>query len=83
MEMSAFKLLLLELSKRSLTTVGQLRDLTRDQWREIMRVSLMPASLARSSIMLLSSTSTSSTSTTPSFSNGGQATASVCIVLDD
>jgi hypothetical protein len=74
--MSAFKLLLLELSKRDLTTVGQLRDLTRDQWREIMRASILPASLARSSSQLLSSSSAIT-------SDLHTATASVCIVLDD
>jgi hypothetical protein len=51
-EMSAFKLLVLELAKRGLATVDQLCRLTRDQWREIMRASSMPVSLARSAVVL-------------------------------
>lgn len=46
MEMSSLKPLLLELIQRNLTTVGQLRQLSRDQWRDVMRASGLPASLS-------------------------------------
>ncbi len=46
MEMSSLKPLLQELIQRNLTTVGQLRELSRDQWRDVMRASGMPASLS-------------------------------------
>lgn len=46
MEMSSLKPLLLELIQRNLTTVGQLRELSRAQWRDVMRASGLPASLS-------------------------------------
>jgi hypothetical protein len=46
MEMPSLKPLLLELIQRNLTTVAKLRDLSRDQWRDVMRASGMPASLS-------------------------------------
>jgi predicted RNA-binding Zn ribbon-like protein len=67
LEMSAFKLLLLELSRRNLTTVDQVRQLSRDQWGDVMRASSLSASLARSAFHLLLDPAAERT----------------CIVLDD
>jgi hypothetical protein len=53
--MPRFKLLLVELGKRSLTTVGQLSQLTLGQWEEIMRAAELGASMARSARQLASS----------------------------
>ena len=46
MEIALLKPLLLELTRQGLTTVAQLRELSRDQWRDVMRASGLPISLA-------------------------------------